>query len=645
MSQVTPQHNSATRPRSAAFRAQIEQDKAHREKGNSLAPLKTLWPFIRRYPGWLTLFLVFLFLSSAANLMLPGILKVIIDCGFGGASNTICERAAIGGPGDLDSYFKLAILFMIIFSVLGALRFYYITTLGQRVIADIRKAVYDHLMSLSVTYFELTRTGEILSRLTTDTTLIETVITGSVSFALRAIITILGSIILMFVVSTKLALMVLAIGPVIILPAIYFGRRVKVLSREGQDRLADASARAGEAVSSIQTVQSFTREDKEREIFATTIEHTFATHKKRILLQTLMTTLIFAISLSGITFILWYGARSVTQGTMTGGDIIAFTGYAFFAVSNLGFLTETWTNLLRAAGASERLVDILDTEIDITAPTQPKSFLPHSPDNPPKKENLEKGNIAKGHLAFKNVSFHYPTRPDAAVLEDISFHVAPAEIVAIVGPSGAGKTTLFQLAQRFYDVSDGGVYLDDIHIGELDPQNLRRQFATVAQNTMLFSGSALDNIRYGRPGATHDEIIKAAKAASAHDFIMALPNGYDTDLGERATTLSGGQKQRLAIARAILKDAPIILLDEATSALDSESEKAVQTAFETLAQSRTTLVIAHRLATVRNADKIIVMDKGRIINIGTHDDLMKKDALYKRLANLQFSDKKTPNLS
>jgi len=610
------------RSRGAAFSEAIEKDKANRHKARSLRPLAALWPFVARYPGWLIFFLIFLILSACAGLILPLMLKLIVDCGFGGdapSTSQFCAQAASFGEGNLLSYFGVAAGFAVLYASFGSLRFFFITTLGQRVIADIRRAVYGKLLSLSPAFFERIRTGEVLSRLTTDTTLIETVITGSISFALRSLATITGSLILMFVISWKLSLMVMAIGPLIIIPAIIIGKRIRRLSREGQDRLAEASARAGEAMSAIQTVQAYTREIKEDQVFGDTIERTFASHKARIIVQSALTFMIFSISMVSIFGILLYGAASVSSGSITGGDIAAFTGYAIMVVSSAGALTETWTNLLRAAGASERLVNILETISDIKTPNSPKTIT-----------------SAQGHISFENVEFAYPTRPDDRAINTVSFEINPGETVALVGPSGAGKSTIFQLLLRFYDISSGTIRLENIDIKDLSPEDLRAQFAIVQQNTPLFSGSAMDNIRYGRAGASDEDVINASKAAYAHEFITALPDGYQTDLGERATTLSGGQRQRLAIARAILRDAPILLLDEATSALDAESERAVQLAFEDMSQDKTTLVIAHRLATVKKADRIIVFEDGKIVGQGTHSELVKKGGLYARLAALQF---------
>ena len=557
-------------------------------------------------------------------MVIPSLAKLIVDCGFAGtdaARPDFCQRINVSGAGDLSPYFKFAFIFVFIYSVVGPLRAYFITTLGQRVIADIRNAVYSHLMTLSPAYFERVRTGEVLSRLTTDTTLVETVVTGSISFGIRAIAVAFGALIMMFVTNWKMALMVVAIGPLIIIPVIIFGRMIRNLSRDGQDRLADASARAGESLAAIQTVQAFTREAFEDAHFSRVVNETFDLHRRRIVIRTLMTSIIFMVAMGAVVAVLWYGAINVTQGRMTGGDILQFSIYAFLALSNLSFLTETWTNLLRAAGASERLVEILSETPRITGPAVPVQTTDRPLD-----------------LSFDKVTFSYPSRPDDQVVSDLTFNIKPGETVAVVGPSGAGKSTLFQLMLRFYNIQSGDIRLGDTNVTDFDPKTLRDHFSIVQQNTPLFSGSAMENIRYGRLDASDEDVIAAAKAAYAHDFISALPDGYATDLGERATTLSGGQRQRIAIARAILRDSPILLLDEATSALDAESERAVQKAFEALSKDRTTLVIAHRLATVKKADRILVMDQGRIVGEGTHKSLIKADGLYAHLAELQFSD-------
>lgn len=610
-----------SRSSGASFAAKIDKDKSGRGKGRSLRSLAKLWRFIRPYPGQLIAFLFFLVLSAIGSLGLPWIFKLIVDCGFGDgvATISICGSIAPNGDGSLTRYFAYAAVFGVFFAVAGALRFFFITRLGQRVIADIRKAVFNQLTYLSPSYFERVRTGEVLSRLTTDTTLVETVITGSVSFALRSIATILGGIVMMFLLSWKLALMVLAIAPAMILPLILTGKKIKNHSRDSQDHLADASGRAGEALSEIQTVQAYTQEASERSRFGTDIEASYTSQRKRILIQSCLTALMFAIALTGIIGILNYGALMVVNEKMTGGDILAFIGLAFLVIGGASSLTETFTNLLRAAGAADRLVEILDEKPVITAP-----------------ENSVKLSSVEGALSFKNLNFTYPTRPDRLALSDVNLEVAPGETIALVGPSGAGKSTVFQLLLRFYDVQNGTVQIDGVNVKEFDPAHLRSHIAVVQQSAPLFSGTAFENIGYGRDNATHSEVEAAARAAYAHDFIMALPDGYETDLGEQGATLSGGQRQRIAIARAVLRDAPILLLDEATSALDSESEQAVQKAFEEASKNRTTLVIAHRLSTVLKADKIVVLDDGKVVEIGTHSELVAEGGLYARLARIQF---------
>ena len=611
----------SSRSSGAAFAAKIDQDKAGRSKARSLRPLAKLWPFISRYPGQLIGFLVFLTLSALGSLSMSWIGKIIVDCGFRESNTAISICTSIGGEGNesLTPYFVFAAIFAVLFAIAGSLRFFFISRLGQRVIADIRKAVFDRLTLLSPTYFERVRTGEVLSRLTTDTTLVETVITGSVSFALRSMATIVGAIIIMFFLSWKLALMVLAIAPAMILPLVLTGKKIKRFSRDGQDKLADASARAGEALGGIQTVQAYTQEAGERLRFGEDIEASYTAQRKRIIIQSALTALMFIIAFTGIIIIFNFGAGYVRNGSMTGGDIAQFVVLAFLAIGGASSLTETFTNLLRAAGAADRLVEILEEAPTITASENPVTL-----------------NSVRGEIAFQSVDFVYPTRQKRAALTDISLTISPGETIALVGPSGAGKSTVFQLLLRFYDIQNGLISLDGTDIRNLEPEILRSHIAVVQQSAPLFSGTPAENIGYGKTNATQDEIISAAQAAYAHEFIMALPEGYDTDLGEKGATLSGGQRQRLAIARAILKDAPILLLDEATSALDSESEQAVQKAFEQASQNRTTLVIAHRLSTILKADRIVVLDDGRVVETGSHAELMKKNGLYARLAKIQF---------
>ncbi len=615
-------NNSVDRSGGESFTQEMQRDKAHRKKSRSLKPLRKIWPFITKYPVLLTAFVFFLFAASMSTLLLSYAVKYVMDCGFSSAGKNaeICERVSIATPGDTKSYFLIFLVVAVTGSLFGAARFYTISLMGQRVIADIRRTLYNHITGLSPAFFERVRTGEVLSRLTTDTMLIETVVGSSMSIALRSLVMVVGSVIIMFTINWKMAVMVLAIGPAIIIPVTLFGRRVQRLSREGQDNLATASGRASEALSSIQTVQAFTQEDTERAKFSEAVEDTFTSQKRRLKVRATMNFVMFGLGQIGIISILWNATKSASSGGMSGGDIGQFTMLAFVTMTNFGFVISTWTDLLRAAGASERIVELLGEVPDITAPENPVAL--HN---------------AKGTIDVLDLTFSYPTRQEETALNHVNFSVKPGETVALVGPSGAGKTTMFQLLLRFYDPQSGQIKIDGIAIKNLTPETLRQQFAFVQQATPLFSGSAIDNIRYGRAGASDDEVIAAARAAFAHDFIMKLPDGYDTDLGEKALTLSGGQQQRIAIARAILRNAPILLLDEATSALDAESERAVQNAFAVLSKDRTTLVIAHRLATVKKADRIIVMDDGKIVDQGTHKELVKRDGLYARLAELQFN--------
>ncbi len=616
------QQPSPVRDAGMSYTANIERDKSKRTKARSFRPLVKLWPFVVRYPAKLTVFLIFLVLSSTMTLALTFFIRGMVDCGFGENPDApeYCASVSAMQTGDLSGYLVFAIVFALAFSSISSIRAYLINTLGQRVVADIRMAVYTRLMKLSPAYYERVRTGEVLSRLTTDTTLVETVVTGSISFALRSIVTCIGASIMMFFVSWKLALMVFLVGPLIIIPAMTAGRRIRRLSRDGQDKLANASARAGESLLNIQTVQAFTREEFEIDGFNTDVEATYNKNQKRLLVRGFLMTFISATMMISVVSVIGFGNASIGTGQISPGAMTQFAFLAFLVVSAVGMLTETWTNLLRAAGASDRLSEILSEDPSITTAKDARA--------------IER---ASGKIDLKNVTFSYPTRPKEKALNNVSLLVQPGETIALVGPSGAGKTTLFQLLLRFYDPKSGQISLDDIPIDKLSPDNLRRQIAIVQQETPLFSGSAFDNIRYGRIAASNAEIIATAKAAHAHGFIQKLPDGYESDLGERALTLSGGQKQRIAIARAILRDAPILLLDEATSALDAQSEREVQKAFATLAKGRTTLVIAHRLATVKKADRIIVMDEGKIVDQGRHDELIKRKGLYAQLAELQFN--------
>ncbi|GJL93835.1 MAG: ABC transporter ATP-binding protein [Hyphococcus sp.] len=611
--------NQANIDRGSTFASELEKDRVHREKARSTKPLRRLAPFILKYPGLLTAFTIFLILASTLTLLLPAAFRLVVDCGFSAAATSeLCTQFAFGDQ--LAGFFGAGIIVALFLGVASAFRYYFISRLGERVVADLRRAVYNHLLTLSPGFYASTRTGEVLSRLTTDTTLIQTVVGSSISVALRTIATTLGALILMIVVSWKLALMVLAVGPLILGPIMLFGRRVQRLSRSGQDSLANASARASESLRAVETVQAFTREKEEQENFGNAVEETFDVALKRIRARAFMTAVIFSFVLAGLIGVLWFGAVQVQNGGITPGAMTQFVMYAFVAVSGVGMLTETYAEMMRAAGATERLMELLGANSDIKAPTKPKSLA----------------TPMRGEIAFDNVDFYYPARPEAAALSDVSLRVEPGQTVALVGPSGAGKSTMFQLLLRFYDPQKGAINLDGVNIKDLDPMALRGALSIVQQNAPLFAGTAADNIRFGRPDATDDDVHAAAIAANAHEFIDVLPQGYDTQLGEGATTLSGGQRQRIAIARAILRDAPVLLLDEATSALDSESERAIQDAFERISKDRTTLVIAHRLATVLKADLIAVMEDGQIVDQGTHHELLARGGLYARLAELQF---------
>ncbi len=614
-------HERVDADRGSSFAAELQHDRDHREKSRSAKPLRRLVPFILKYPGMLVAFSVFLALSSGLTLLLPAAFRLLVDCGFAGAANSqVCEQFALGDR--LAGYFGAGILLALVLGLTSSLRYYFISRIGERVVADLRRTVYDHLLGLSPGYYAYVRTGEVLSRLTTDTALIQTVVGSSISVAARTIATTLGALILMVVVSWKLALLMLAVGPIILGPIFFFGRRVQRLSRLSQDSLAEASARAGESLRAIETVQAFTRESEEKSSFARAVETTFDVALRRIRVRAFMTGIISTFVLTGLITVLWFGAVQVQSGAITPGTMTQFIMYAFVAVMGVGVMTETYAEIMRAAGATERLMELLAAKPDISKPEVTRT----------------EADIIRGEVTFSGVDFYYPTRPETATLRDVSFIARPRQTIALVGPSGAGKSTMFQLLLRFYDPQKGIISLDGIDIKEFDPVVLRNAISIVQQNAPLFSGSVADNIRFGKPCASESEVQEAACSANAHDFIMALPEGYDTPLGENATTLSGGQRQRLAIARAVLRDAPILLLDEATSALDSENERAIQAAFETISADRTTIVIAHRLATILRADVIVVMEGGQIIDQGTHTELLARGGLYTRLAELQFGE-------
>jgi len=604
--------------RGSSFAAELARDQQHRAKARSVKPLRRLVPFVTRYPGLLFAFVVFLFLAACLTLILPAAFRLVVDCGFSSAGGEGC--AMVPASDRLFTYFIAGMGVALALGLASAFRYYFISRLGERVVADLRRATYDHLLGLSPGFYAKVQTGEVLSRLTTDTTLIQTVVGSSVSVAIRTLVTTLGALILMAVVSWKLALLVLIGGPIMLGPIFLFGQRMQRLSRSSQDSLAAASARGSETLRSVDTVQAFTRETEERSAFAGAVERTFDVSLRRIRVRSFMTAAFFSIVLCGLIAVLWYGAVQVQAGAITPGAMTQFVMYSFIAVSGAGMLTETYAEVMRAAGATERLMELLGTK-----DTLPHALAPATLAQP-----------AEGRIAFEDVHFAYPSRQEQQALTGVSFQVQPGQTVALVGRSGAGKSTLFQLMLRFYDPQTGAISLDGQKLSDLSVTDLRQQLAIVQQNAPLFSGSVADNIRFGRTDASREDIIAAAKAANADEFITALPQGYDTPLGEDGKTLSGGQRQRIAIARAILRDAPVLLLDEATSALDSESEAAIQEAFSAISKDKTTLIIAHRLSTVRNADKIVVLDQGRVVGEGTHDDLMREGGIYADLANLQF---------
>ena len=578
-----------------------------RPKGKSLSSLGMIWGFARRYPGHILCAAIALLVAAAATSGVPYAFKLIIDKGFTG--------------GNIARWFQYLMFLVIVMALATAVRFYFVSWLGERVVADIRLAVHRNLLRLAPGFFEENRPAEITSRITVDTTIIEQVVGTTVSVALRNIVMGIACTIILFVLAPKLAGMMLLGIPLVVVPITILGRRVRAISTRSQDRIADVGTVTSEVLGAMKIVQAFGQQSREAERFTTATETVFSTAKKRIALRALMTFIVIALLFSAITFVIWQGAVDVSRGTMTGGTIAAFVLYGGLLAGAFGALSEVYGDLLRAAGASERLHQLLTAEPGIRAPANPVRLpLP-----------------AEGRLTFDHVGFRYPTRPDTSALEDFSLEVRPNERLAVVGPSGAGKTTIFQLAQRFYDPQKGRVTLDGVDLRDADPADIRQRIAMVPQEVVIFAASARDNLRYGNWAASEDEIWQAARDANAESFLRALPDGLDTFMGEAGARLSGGQRQRIAIARALLRrDAPLLLLDEATSALDAESERLVQDALDHLMTDRTTIVIAHRLATVRAADRIIVMDHGRIVEEGDHATLTAQGGLYARLARLQF---------
>ncbi|WPY94311.1 ABC transporter transmembrane domain-containing protein [Limimaricola variabilis] len=583
-----------------------EEDRA---ASKNIGALRALWPFLAPYRGTMALAVAALVLTACVSLVLPLAVRRVVD-------NFEVDAGAL-----LDRYFAGALLIAALLALGTAARYYLVTRLGERVVTDIRKAVFARMVGMSPSFYERVMTGEVLSRITTDTTLILSVIGSSASVALRNLLILVGGLVLLLMTSAKLTGLVLLIVPAIIVPIVVLGRRLRALSRQNQDWIAASSGNASETLLSVQTVQAYSHEAPSRARFDDVTEKSFAAAHARIGTRAVMTAIVIFLIFAGIVGVLWIGARDVNAGAMSIGALVQFVIYAVMVAGAVGALTEIWGELQRAAGATERLVELLHAEDSLREPKEP---LPVP--------------AARGEIMFEDVSFSYPSRPDTSALDHVSVTIRPGETVALVGPSGAGKTTMIQLLLRFWDPASGRITLDGVDLRDMARPDFRRRMALVPQDPVIFADTARENIRFGRPDATDEEVEAAARAAAAHEFLVALPQGYDSQVGERGVMLSGGQKQRIAIARAILRDAPVLLLDEATSALDAESERLVQHAVDRLAQGRTTLIVAHRLATVKKADRILVFEDGRIVAQGSHDDLVAEGGLYARLARLQFTD-------
>lgn len=593
----------------AALASQIAEAVNKRPRRKDLKPLGHILPFVVAHKANAFAALFFLLLSTASTLGLTVALRSVVDHGF-----------VTGSSQALNRYFLIMVAVALALAAASALRYFFVTKLGEMVVADLRKAVYAHTLTLDQAYFLNTRIGEVLSRLTTDITIVETMVGSAASIALRNLLSLMGALALLFIVSPKLTGLIVLLVPVILVPLFLYGRRVRVLSVSAQDRFAEAVGFAGESLDALDTVQAFGREKSAAKRFAEAVNMAFRASLTRIEARAVMTAMVIGLVFSGVAVVLWLGAQAVLSGTMTGGALVQFLFLSVMAAAAVGALGEVWGDVQKASGAMERISELLNARPAIAAPARPRP-LP-SP--------------SKGEIAFDDVVFAYPGRPDLPALRGFDLRVRSGETVALVGPSGAGKSTVLRLLLRFYDPQSGSIRLDGVDLREADPQQVRARMALVAQDAPLFSGSALDNIRYGREEASIDAIMAASRAAEADGFISALPQGYDTSVGERAKTLSGGQKQRLAIARALVRNAPVLLLDEATSALDAENERLVQQALHDAMTGRTTLVIAHRLATVQRADRIVVMDAGRVVEQGTHTDLVAQGGLYAKLAKLQF---------
>ncbi|MBM3567535.1 MAG: ATP-binding cassette domain-containing protein [Alphaproteobacteria bacterium] len=580
-----------------------------RPSSRRVGQLQALWPWLAPYGGRVLGALLALVVAAASVLTIGIAMRRIVDHGFRGEDGAF-----------IDLYFLALFGIIAVLAIATFTRFYLVTWLGERIVADLRLAIHRRVLAMSPTFFETTKVGEVLSRLTADTTLIQTVIGSSASVALRNLLTFAGATVLLAITSPRLAMLIAVVIPLVVAPIVLLGRRVRSLSRESQDRVADVSARAAETYGAIQTVQAFGHEAIELRGFAQRVEGAFGAALRRVGARAWLTALVMLLVFGAVDFVLWSGGHDVFSGRMTGGELAAFVFYAVLAAGSLGALSEVWGDLQRAAGAAERILELLALEPAIACPADP----------------LPMPTPAKGAIEIADLTFRYPSRPDEPALSDFALRVRPGETVALVGPSGAGKSTVFQLLLRFYDPERGTIRLDGVDLRRADPAALRARFALVPQEPVIFAGSVADNIRYGRPEADDAQVRAAAEQAGAAEFVARLPEGYDSQLGERGLRLSGGQKQRLAIARAMLRDPAVLLLDEATSALDAESERLVQQGIETLMRGRTTLVIAHRLATVLRAGRIVVLERGRIVAEGDHAALMRQDGLYARLARLQF---------